>query len=119
MKNAVEITPNRSGDRDIDSQLRFAIANKRLLELSYTGSVRTIEPHDYGIQHGHDRLLGYQRRASGVAQGKGVKGWRLFDVSKIERCVVLEESFAGSRGASYQRHYTWEVVYARVASESG
>ena len=99
---------------DVDKILRFAIANKRLIQVSYTGSVRVLEPHDYGIQNGKTRLLGYQRRVSGNGQRTGIKGWRMLDVSKIGQCVVLGEFFQGSRGASHQRHYVWEVVYARV-----
>ena len=32
--------------------MRFAIAGKRLLEVGYNGSVRLVEPHDYGMQKG-------------------------------------------------------------------
>jgi hypothetical protein len=101
-------------DASIDEQLRFAIANKRLIQLTYGGSHRVAEPHDYGVYNGVTRLLIYQRRGSGVTPGKGVTGWRLLHVSKIGGCLVLEETFSGSRGGPHQRHYVWEVVYARV-----
>ena len=99
----------------IDEQLRFAIANKRLIQLGYSGSLRVAEPHDYGVRNGTTKLLIYQRHGSGGTQRKGVSGWRLLDVSKIDGCSVLEETFRGSRGGSHQHHYTWEVLYARVA----
>jgi predicted DNA-binding transcriptional regulator YafY len=102
-------------DQRLDEDLRFAITNKRLLQLSYAGRLRVIEPHDYGIRDGKTSLLAYQRRADSGASPKDVRGWRLFDVSRIDRCIVLEDSFEGSRAASHQRHYVWEVVYARVA----
>ena len=98
----------------VDGQLRFAIAGKRLIELSYKGSDRLVEPHDYGLQKGKAQLLVYQRRSTRSAPGKGVIGWRLFEVSVIERCVVTEETFKGSRGTSDQQHYEWDVLYARV-----
>src|SRR5262245_23716644 len=98
-------TVNVCADQDVDRGLRFAIANKRLVELSYAGRIRTMEPHDYGVQKGIIRLLAYQRGASGSGEANSAKGWRLLEVSRIERCVVLEETFAGSRGASHQRHY--------------
>jgi hypothetical protein len=97
----------------IDGQLRFAIAGKRLLEVSYKGAVRIVEPHDYGVQQGKTRLLAYQRRTSGRPPGKGVIGWRLFEVPLIERCTVRDETFRGSRGAD-QSHHVWDVLYARV-----
>ena len=98
----------------IDGQLRFAIAGKRLIEVTYKGSVRLVEPHDYGRQNGIDRLFIFQRRVISGVQGKKPYGWRMFDVGLIERCVVTDETFQGSRGTPDQNHYTWDVVYARV-----
>jgi hypothetical protein len=98
----------------VDGQLRFAIAGKRLLEVSYKGSVRLVEPHDYGVQKGNVRLFVYQRRGTFVMPGKSATGWRMLDVPKIERCVVTEQTFKGSRGTPDQHHNVWDVLYARV-----
>lgn len=98
----------------IDHQLRFAIAHRRLIEFGYHGNLRVAEPHDYGVLKGVTRLLVFQRRGASSSQRSGATGWKLLHVSKIERCVVLEESFAGSRGPSHQHHYEWDVLYARV-----
>jgi predicted DNA-binding transcriptional regulator YafY len=92
--------------KTVDERLRFAITNKRLVKLTYSGSVRVVEPHDYGVQKGSDRLLGYQLQTA--------PGWRLFDVAKIEELAVLDTAFKGSRGASHQQHHRWDTVYARV-----
>ena len=100
--------------QSVDQQLRFAIAHKRLIELAYKGSARLVEPHDYGVQNGKAQLLVYQRGAMRSAPGKSVIGWRLFEVLLIERCVVMDETFKGSRGTSDQEHYEWDVLYARV-----
>jgi hypothetical protein len=59
-------------------------------------------------------LLAYQLRELGGTPRKDFRGWRLFDVAKIEACSVLEDTFPGSRGSSHQQHYTWSVLYARV-----
>ena len=67
-----------------DNHLRFAITNKRLVKLSYSGSVRLVEPHDW-VQKGTVRLLGYQLETK--------PGWRLFDVEKIAGLAVLETAF--------------------------
>jgi hypothetical protein len=106
-------------DVSLDGQLKFAIANKRLVQLSYGGSLRVAEPHDYGIQKGKTRLLIYQRRGSVATTRKSADGWRLLDVSKIENCRVLDDTFSGSRGEPHQHHYVWDVLYARVASGPG
>jgi hypothetical protein len=94
--------------------LRFAIAHKRLIQLTYGGYLRVIEPHDYGVQKGTPRLLAYQIRG-GSSHAKGGKyGWKLLKVSKIEACAVLEESFPGSRAQSTQEHLVWDQIFARV-----
>lgn len=96
----------------LDERIRLAIAEKRLLEISYKKAVRLVEPHDYGVIDGTARLLVFQLR--GPDSGKGAVGWRLLDVVKIESCVVTDQTFAGSRGQSHQQHHRWETLYARV-----
>jgi hypothetical protein len=98
----------------VDGQLRFAIAGKRLLELTYKGSTRLVEPHDYGVQKGKVRLFAYQLRSTFVQPGKSAMGWRMLDVPSIERCVVTDQTFKGSRGTAEQSHNVWDVIYARV-----
>jgi hypothetical protein len=95
------------------ARIRFAIANRRLVEVRYSGTARVVEPHDYGVQGGRERLLVFQRRGPG-RRGRTPVGWRLLDVPKIEALHVLDGTFDGSRGRSDNAHYTWEVLYARV-----
>jgi len=103
------------GSRSIDGHLRFAIANKHLIQFRYHGRRRVAEPHDYGVQKGTAKLLVYQRRESGGnVSGHTAQGWRLLDVAKIVECSVLEATFPGSRGEAHHRHYSWDVVYVRV-----
>lgn len=97
----------------LDESLRFAIANKRLVQLGYHGRLRIAEPHDYGIQNGKTMLLVYQLADSG-GRAKAATGWRMLEVSQIETLTVLEPTFPGSRGQSHQAHYTWDTLYARV-----
>jgi hypothetical protein len=37
-----------SAEHSLDSQLKFAIANKLLIRFTYESAVRLAEPHDYG-----------------------------------------------------------------------
>jgi len=96
----------------LDERIRCAILQKRLLEVRYKSAVRLAEPHDYGVIDGTERLLIFQLRGPG--SGKGAVGWRLLDVIKIETCLVMDQTFAGSRGQPYRQHYQWETLYARV-----
>lgn len=103
---------NRSAP--IGEQLKFAIANKLLLRVSYNEAARVVEPHDYGVQKGREKLLAYQLRRIAGSPRRDVSGWRLLDIEKIGDCEVLDETFRGSRGDSHQRHYKWDLLYARV-----
>jgi hypothetical protein len=99
------------GPVNLDGLLRFAISHTRLIQFFYKGLQRLAEPHDYGVVNGIARLLVYQRRSA----RSPVPGWRLLDVSKIERLIVLEDTFQGSRSASYREHTRWDEVFLRVS----
>lgn len=58
--------------------------------------MRIVEPHDYGIMTGGEKLLVYQLLAPVAPRGKPATGWRLLEVPKIENCQV-----------------DWDVVLAR------
>ncbi len=97
----------------LDRLLRYAIENRRLIELSYHDSVRVAEPHDYGVYKGTERLLAFQLRDS-VHPSPQAIGWRLFNTSEIQECFVLEKGFSGSRGRMHQSHLVWDAVFLRV-----
>ena len=98
----------------LEARIRFAIANKRLLEIRYNGGLRLVEPHDYGVLRRIERLLIYQLGGPVRRSNRTQVGWRLFDVAKIEECSVLEKTFRGSRNQPKQHHQRWDTVYARV-----
>ncbi len=98
----------------IDAQLRLAIANKRLIRFRYHGSDRVAEPHDYGVNNGVTRLLVYQLRGPARSTRGSATGWRLLDVSKLEDCFALDDTFPGSRGPAHRQHLGWEILHARV-----
>ena len=96
----------------LDERLRFAIAHRRLIQLSYGGHLRVMEPHDYGLKNGAVMLLGYQVRGGSASQG-GATGWRLLKVEKNAAGLVWETTFAGGR-ADAQGHMDWDDLFARV-----
>jgi hypothetical protein len=99
----------------IDIQIGFAIANTRLVQVVYHGSLRVAEPHDYGRLNDTTKLLIYQVSRRGDASSKDATGWRLLEVDQITQFSVLEQTFPGSRGETYARHLPWQIIYARVA----
>ena len=110
-KSVLSFPPSR--EHTLDSQLRFAIANKRLIRFTYESAVRVAEPHDYGLRDGAPKLLAYQRQKAG-RKDLHVRGWRWLDIAKIQDCIVLEDSFSGTREKEDQQHHHWDVLYARV-----
>lgn len=99
--------------KSVDTILRFAIENRRLIEVGYHDSLRVAEPHDYGVYKGIERLLAFQLRDS-LHHPPHAIGWRLFDTSQIQECFVLEKAFPGSRSHPHQSHLVWDVVFLRV-----
>jgi hypothetical protein len=112
MKKNVVAFPHPT-ERTLDSQLRFAIANKRLIRFTYESAVRVAEPHDYGVRDGALKLLAFQREKAG-RKDHDVRGWRWLDISKIEGRMVLDDSFKGRRETTGQHHHHWDVLYARA-----
>jgi predicted DNA-binding transcriptional regulator YafY len=113
MKKNVVPFPSPHINETLDQQLRSAIANKRLIQFTYEGAQRVAEPHDYGIRDGAVKTLVYQRR-KGHRQDERARGWRSLEISKIEDCVVLDDTFKGSRAKAEQHHLEWDVLFARV-----
>ncbi len=97
----------------MNDDLVRAIVEKRLVEFVYkTGRTRIVEPHDYGIRHDVERLLGFQ--IDGDSQSGAAHGWKEFDVDQMRRLRILERRFAGTRADRAQHHRTWDTLFARV-----
>jgi hypothetical protein len=110
-KSVLSFPPSR--EHRLDSQLRFAIANKRLIRFTYQSVVRVAEPHDYGVRDGVPKLLAYQRQKGG-RKDRVVRGWRSLEILKVHDCIALDDSFSGTRADADQQHHHWDVLYARV-----
>jgi hypothetical protein len=97
----------------VNHDLVRAIADKRLIEFVYkVGRTRIAEPHDYGIRHGVECLLGFQ--IGGESHSGAPHGWKQFDVDQMRQLRVLERRFPGTRADSAQHHRTWDTLFARV-----
>lgn len=104
---------------EIDALLRKAIEEKRLVELVYNEKRRIIEPHDYGVQNGSIKLLGYQ--LSGGSSGP-VPNWRWFEVDLVKDIRLLDRKFRGGRGrgpGSSWNHNQWDELFLRVEPAEG
>jgi hypothetical protein len=70
-----------------------ALHNRKVLEFSYDGQPRIVEPQSYGLSKKTNQLLmrGYQR--GGASASGYTRGVRLFDVAKISRLRQTGEQF--------------------------
>jgi hypothetical protein len=97
----------------VNDELVDAIGGKYLVQFVYkSGGTRIVEPHDYGIRHGTERLLGFQ--IAGESHSGTASGWKEFDVGQIRYLRTLDRRFAGSRADSGQHHRAWDTLFARV-----
>lgn len=81
--------------------VRFAIENRRLLQFTYDGFTRLVEPHTFGVDgKGHYAIRAYQ--VSGGSKSGEYVGWKLFHVAEICSGTVLDEQFSGPR-SGYKR----------------
>lgn len=73
-----------------------AIGRRRLLDVTYHGSARLVEPYAHGVSPaGREMLVGFQRMG-GSASGQGL-GWKAFRVDEIEELRVLGIPFVVNR----------------------
>ena len=81
----------------MNTLIRKAIGELKLVHFSYRGAVRTVEPHAYGRQaNGADALCAWQ-----LSGGSG-REFRLFRTDEITMLSLLHEGFDGPR-AGYRR----------------
>ncbi len=96
---------------NLDSLLRMAIQQTRLLRLRYQGKLRIVEPHDYGIHRGTVKLLAFQ--IGGVSSG-ALPGWRWMEARLITDAELLDRTFPGGRSTPSGTHHNWDVLFLRV-----
>ncbi len=103
---------DRQVSRDVDSFLRQAILERRLIRFWLDGLERIAEPHDYGERNGAVQLLVYQVRGS--SKSGRLPNWRLVRVARASAFELLEERFAGGRSTPSGEHAAWDELFLRV-----
>jgi len=98
----------------LDSLLRTAILERRLVSFTLHGRPRIAEPHDYGVIKGVVTLFFYQ--TAGESNSGKPLGWRNAAIDDISGLRVLDKRFAGTRLAPTARHKKWDRLYASVST---
>jgi len=74
-----------------------AIGNKSIIEFSYKGYKRVVEPHCYGIHKStnNETLCAYQ--VGGYSSSEIKPPWRLYTISEMSEIVVTDKQFENPR----------------------
>jgi hypothetical protein len=94
-----------------DPLLSMAIENTRMLQFTYHGKDRLVEPHDHGILNGSVQLLSWQVTGS---SSRPLPNWLLTKVDEITGLVLLDQTFPGGCPTASGKHIRWDVLFIRV-----
>lgn len=79
----------------LDAEICRAIKERRVVNLTYGGKLRQVEPYCYGISKTDKAVLrAYQLCEIGLDV---VVGWRLFAIAKISGFALTDDHFDGVR----------------------
>jgi len=93
--------------------IRQAIQQKKLIQFSYGLQTRIVEPHVLGVSNGDLQILGYQ--IGGHSSSGSLPDWRRFDIARISRLTISNDSFTGSRPYPSGRHSVWDYTIQIVS----
>ncbi len=90
-----------------------AIKGHQMLEFTYKGFRRIVEPHTYGVDtKGHRALRAYQV-GGGSASGSG-PGWKLFHVDDMSGIRTTGQRFDRARPDYTRSDSGFRVIYAEL-----
>lgn len=90
-----------------------AIQEQRILELTYDGIHRQVEPHAYGrASTGNNLLRCFQ--ISGGHTSEKPHDWNLMNVAKISGLVSSEQIFSGPRPEYKRGDKAMTTIYAEL-----
>lgn len=89
-----------------------AIEGKYLLQFSYEGKARVVEPHCYGVNtKGNVTMRAFQ--VDGYSSS-GAMGWKMYDVNKIGSLEILESKFENPRDGYVKGDSHMSVIYVEL-----
>lgn len=76
----------------MDTQIINAIRQKRVVEFTYDGEIRIVEPHCYGLTtKGNEAIRAFQ--IDGYSS-TGTMGWKMYDLSKADDIQLHDDVFS-------------------------
>lgn len=90
-----------------------AIQNQNIIEFTYDGLHRVVEPHCHGLtQTGNSALRGYQ--IGGQSTNGNLPNWRMFKLTKASNIRVLTETFPGPRPGYKRGDKGMSYIYSEL-----
>ena len=75
----------------MNNQIIEAIENQNIIEFSYEGELRVVEPHCYGkTTAGNEAIRAYQ--TDGYSSS-GKMGWKIYDLGKANNIHISDDTF--------------------------
>ena len=91
-----------------------AIKNKSIIEFSYKGHKRIVEPHCYGIlkSTNNEALCAYQ--VSGYSLSGAKPPWRLYIISEMSEIIVTDKQFEIPRPGYKINDSRMSVIFCQI-----
>lgn len=97
----------------MNNTISSAIRSRAVLQISYEGTSRTVEPHCHGISRpGNEVLRAYQ--TGGYSMSGQSVGWKLFEVSKMTSIRATGAVFPRNRPGFNPTDSAMAMVYSHV-----
>lgn len=96
----------------MNSIIKIAISEKKIIKFTYNNFYRIAEPHVYGIRDNKECLLVYQIGGNSKS-GKPI-GWRTVFVDKMRNIEITKDIFPGLRPSPTTNHTQCDNVIAVV-----
>jgi hypothetical protein len=97
----------------MNTTISNAIRNRNVLEFSYNGLYREVEPHAYGLSHTNKEVIRcYQ--TSGCSSSEVVPCWRLMEVYQIMGLTVTPRHFVGTRPGYRKGDKSMSIIFCEL-----
>lgn len=90
-----------------------AISRRAIIQFTYDGGTRTVEPHAHGTSTaGNEVLRGFQ--TAGASQSGESVGWKLYTIAKISALREAGGTFSANRPHYNPNDEAMSVVHCHV-----
>jgi hypothetical protein len=93
--------------------IKKSVETMTILEFTYDGEPRVVEPHAYGVSRAGNEVLRCYQIAGGSVSGK-VLGWHLMKISKMINLKVTDSHFNSPRPGYKKGDKGMTTIYAQL-----